>query len=412
MQDGGILDRALGSLRRRGIVHRELARRSRDAVRRPIVIVPGVMGVRLADDRGRIVWGSTRSLFVGPGPAEVERVRTADLLDSFPIVPRVLHHDVFGGLVRYLERVYGARRDRDLFALDHDWRAPLADGARALARLVARIRGASEVEVDLVAICSGGPLVRTFLAGGWSDDPVSALADPVLGEAARSVRRVVYLGAPLRGTFSAFQYMQTGVTPVWGARHQPAAPFHATCRANFDLMPHDGERLFCDRDGTRLDLDHLDPRTWRELGLVGADRPELAHDLARAKANHALVAAAEPQHPSSIAIADRHLRATARAIVESGKLVLPCDEQLGHLERYPFAFEPGDGLIPAATMAAAPNQPADGPWWTELTAHDRVATDPHVHPLVVEALLTPHKPVPRERYLWPRNPETRGVVPA
>lgn len=404
-----LINRAIEMVRRQGHVHRELARRARDAVKHPVIIVPSVIGVRLVDESGRAVWGSTRHLFRGPGPADVAELRPAGLLDSFRLVPGIYRHDVFGALVRYIEHIYGARLGEGLFVLDYDWRAPLARCARDLARLVARVRGTSDEHVDLIGISSGGPVIRTFLAGGWTDDPDDALGDPVLGPTVSAVNRVIYLGAGLLGNFAAFDSLLDGLVPVVGGYKHTASALQSGCTSLFDLLPH--HRIFVDSTGAPLDYDHLDPVTWRDLKLVGHDRPGLGDDLARARRNHALVAAAEANHPQSIVIADRHRRATARAVVDRGRVICPCDGRKGDLERYPFAFEPGDGVVPAATMAAAPNQPADGPWWIETSAHHRIATDAHVSPLVVEALLSPLKPVPRERYLWPRNPQTRGIAP-
>lgn len=385
-----------------GHVHRELARRARAATRRPVIVVPSVMGVRLVDARGREIWGATLRLFGGEGPLDVPDTRPAGPVSGFTLVPRVLERDVLGGLLRYLERVYGARLGEDLFVLDYDWRRPLAEGARALATLIARVRGASSDEVDLIGVSSGGNVVRTFFAGEPDDDPV-------LGPTIGAVHRVVYLGTPHRGNVSAFGYLQEGLAIV---RQRPdGLALQRSCSSIFDLLPHPSERIFVDPRGNQLDLDHLDPAAWRTLGLVGHDRPALASELARARANHLRVASAH-DHPSAIVIADQHRSTAARVIVaDTGKIVLPCSSCKGDLERYPFAFEPGDGVVTAASMAAAPGLGKDGPWWVKTTEHAKIATDAHVHPLVVEALLSPQKPVPRERYMWPRNPNMRGVVP-
>jgi Lecithin:cholesterol acyltransferase len=406
-----IINRLLEAARRTGHVHRELARRARDTTRRPVIVVPSVLGVRLVDDRGRSAWGSTRRLFTGAGPAESQRATPAGVLDGFRLVPGLYRHDVFGGFLRYLEQIYGARLGEDLFALDYDWRRPLADAARALAELVARVRGASDDRVDLIAVSSGGQVVRTYLAGGWADDPAHALADPVLGAGPGAVHRVVYLGAPQRGNIAGFGYLQEGVAMCWGGQTFDARAMHTGCTALFDLLPHAGERIFVDQDGAALELDHLDVATWKMLGLVGHDRPGLAEDLARARANHALIAGAAARHPPAIAIADRHERTATQMVVDHGKLVVPCPSCGSDGARYPFAFGAGDGVVPAASMAAVPNGAADGVWWVETSAHHRIATDAHIPPLVVEALLAPLKEVPRERYAWPRNPQTRGVVP-
>jgi hypothetical protein len=410
---GPLLNRAIEVVRSTAHVHRELARRSRAANRLPVILVPPMLGVRLVDDRGRAMWGSSRRMFTGPGPGELQGVRPGGHLEGFRLVPGVYQRDVFGGLVRYLARIYGARLGEGMFILDYDWRRPHREAARELARLIARVRGTTDERVDLIGICSGGPVIRTFLAGGWCDNPEDALADPVLGSTPAAVNRVVYMGAPLRGSISSLDYLQDGVTMVWGGYRHRADPLNDGIPAMFDMLPHDGERIFVDADGTPLELDHLDPATWDELRLVGRDRAGLVEDLARARRTHRLVRRAEAGHPPSIVIADRHSpTTTARAVVPGrggrGRVVFPCDERAGDLERYPFAFAPGDGTIPAATLAAAPNQGPDGPWWVETSSHRDIASDPHVHPLVVEALLAPLKRVPREKYLWPNAGKPRG----
>lgn len=403
---GALLNRVIEAVRTKGHVHRELARRARDAKRWPVIVVPPMLGVRLVDDRGHAMWGATRRLFVGPAPGELRGVRPGGILEGFRLVPGLYQRDVFGGFIRYLERIYSARLGEGLFVLDYDWRQPHAHSARQLAELVARVRGTTDDRVDLIGVCSGGPVIRTFLAGGWRDDPHDAFADPVLGPGPSAVGRVIYMGAPLRGSLSSFDYLQEGVTMVWGGYRNTPLPLNRGIPAMFDMLPHHGERIIVESDGKPLELDHLDDHTWRELGLVGHDRRGLAEDLSRARRNHQLVASAESDHPPSIVIADRHSpTTTVRAVLDTGRLVFPCDQRAGDLERYPFAFGPGDGTIPAATMAAAPNQSPDGPWWVETNAHRDIASESHVHPIVVEALLSPLKRVPREKYMWPRSPK-------
>jgi hypothetical protein len=406
-----LINRVLEAMRSRGIVHRELRRRARDRTRAPLIVVPSVFGSRLVDPRGRAIWGGTSRLFVGTSFAEAPDARADGVVDGFTLVPGVYRHDVFGGLLRYLAAVYGARPGEDLFVLSYDWRESIGRAAGALAALVAQVRGAGDDPVDLVGISSGGNVVRAFLAGAWSDDPDAALADPVLGAGVAAVRRVVYLGTPHRGSISAIDYTQGGIGFFTGSKHFPALPLHTGVTSIFDMMPAPGDRIFVDGDGASLALDHLDPATWRDLRLVGHDRPGLAADLARSRRLHDAVAAAADRHPPAIAIAGRHKPTAIRAVVDGRKVAFPCPLCGDDRSRYPFAFGRGDGVVPEATLAAAPGLGADGPWWVEPSVHHRIATDTFIHPLVVEALLAPVKPVPRERYAWPRNPQTRGVPP-
>ena len=72
---------------------------------------------------------------------------------------------------------------------------------------------------------------------------------------------------------------------------------------------------------------------------------------------------------------------------------------------YPFAYGPGDGAVPASSVAAAPSR-VDEPWWTETTSHQDLARSPGVRRLTVEALIAPDKPVVRDLYQV-RNPADR-----
>src|SRR5664279_1179144 len=101
-----LLNTVIEAVRSSGHVHRELARRAPDAKRRPVIVVPPVMGVRLVDDRGRAVWGATHRMFGGAGPADVEEARPDGPVGGFTLVPRVFERDVLGGLLHYLERIY------------------------------------------------------------------------------------------------------------------------------------------------------------------------------------------------------------------------------------------------------------------------------------------------------------------
>jgi hypothetical protein len=390
-----LINRGLEWARRRGIVHAELGRRSRPEV--PLVIVPPAFGVRLRDRHGHVIWGATRGLFAGRCFTEGDAT-PAGLLDGFRVLPGLYRHDVLGGLVRYLAAVGGYRPGEDLFVAEYDWRREIAEGARALADRVTRVRGASDQKVDLVAISSGGAVARHFLAWGGRDPHQDVRAEPGAGAAA--VRRVIYLGSPQLGTFSAFSYLQAGFAFFPGARTYRAADLQR-CAAAWDLLPAPGERIFLDRRGELLDLDHLEPATWRELGLSGWDRPDLAEHLDRARRSHQAIAAAAP-HPPSVVIAGRHRPTATHALVRGrGAITVPCGECAGDRADHPRAFAPGDGAIPARSLAAAPGLGPDGPWWVEPSAHRRIATDPFVHPLVLDALLAPTRPVPRERYAWP-----------
>jgi hypothetical protein len=385
-------------LRWRRRADRGLAERARAAAPRPpLVIVPSCFGVAMADQDGRPIWGNASQFWVGPqfplGGAATQR----ELLREFTIVPGLPGVDVFGGLVRYLEHVGGYTYGEDLFAVSYDWRAGHLSWGRELAEGLRALRGAGELEVDLLALSSGGTAVRNFLA--WGDGtPEAPGALPV------PVRRVVYVCSPQRGSLSSLEYILDGIEFVpWSRRFRDIERVPGI----WDMLPHPDEPIFMDRAGNRVDASVYDPAVWRRFKMRGHDTPELDDRLARALALHrALDGAAARPHPPSWIIGSNHEATAARAVIEDDRVVIPhcmCDVDG---KTYPRAYEPGDGTVPAATVAAAPG-PLHGPWWTPIEAHQYMGRDPGVRRLIVEALIAPSKVDARGLYQL-RKPESRA----
>src|SRR5580693_1991336 len=121
-----------------------------------------MFGTRLADGRGRTLWGSIPRLYRGPSIASAPDARPDGLFGELAIVPGVAGIDVYGGLLRFLAETGGYVPGENLWALDYDWRAGVEAAAFELDALVTRLRGAGEERVDLVGISTGGQVVRFF----------------------------------------------------------------------------------------------------------------------------------------------------------------------------------------------------------------------------------------------------------
>jgi len=342
-------------------------------VRRPVILVPSVLGTRLADEHGTMVWGSVRRLFLGPAPPD--GARPAGLLTGFKIVPGVWEYDVFGGLVRFLDHVGGWRLGEDLHVLEYDWRHGVLAAAEELDRLVDRVRGTSDEPVDLVCFSTGGLVGRAWLA-----------------TAADRVRRVVYIGAPHRGSLMALDCLATGLRIAPGGRTFPAREV-ARVQTVWDALPHPDEKVFMDEDGRGLEIDLYDAAAWRRLGL-DAGVPDLAERLARARAVHTALDAGAARHPEAFVIGGRHIPTPSKCLVRAGKARLPpCvpqpDDPLAGL-----CYEPGDATLVARSLCAAPGlRPADA-WFVRPREHRMLPADSEVKRLVVEALLATDRAIP------------------
>jgi pimeloyl-ACP methyl ester carboxylesterase len=369
-----LINRALERVRQLRLADVLLRRRGRAQSHLPLIVVPGMFGTRLADARGRLVWGSTARLYRGPSIAAAEGARSDGLIEEMSLLPGLAGVDVHGGLLRFLERAGGYRRGEDLIALDYDWRAGALAGAEALAALVQRVRGASDDKVDLCCVSTGGQVARHFLA-----------REP------RAVRRVLYVGAPQRGTFDALASLHRGFRFAPGGKLFRGAEAARTQTA-LDALPHPDEPLFVDDRGARVPLDLYDERTWRETGLLEEAVPELQDGLDRARAAHRALDVAPAG--DAFVIGARHLPTPARVVLLRGKAHVPPPAPRRDDPFVGFTYLPGDGELSEASLRAVPGLDEKRLWWATPAAHARLPADPLVHRYVLEGLLATERFIP------------------
>jgi hypothetical protein len=299
--------------------------------------------------------------------------------------------------------VGGYVRGEDLFCLEYDFRVGVAGGAARLAALVDRIRGMTDEQVDLIGISSGGAIARYYMAYGDSDAPIT-LGDarerpPTITEGleavppvshAAKVRRIVYVGAPQRGSVSTVDRLHFGVVPAPFARLRTG---HRHWQTLYDFLPHPDDPVFVDEEGRALDIDLYDAATWARLRIADPSVPDLAGKLARARRLHRALDGAGA-HPDALVIGARNLATTTRLVVTGGAVrVPPCEPEPGNPLRA-IVYEPGDGAISEATMRAVPGLDQERVWYVSPVEHASIPATPDVHRLILEALLASDRPIP------------------
>ncbi|MFF9566070.1 esterase/lipase family protein [Streptomyces sp. NPDC014685] len=208
---------------------------SRSPVDDLVVVVPGILGSRLADADGHEVWGlSGRALLRGIrtfGRSVKDLTLPADLGDEHPgdgVRPlgpmRDLHGlpgvwtlvDGYNGFLDWLERHFTLHRRRaeeeagtpaNLVGFAYDWRLSCRYNAERLAERVDEELGRwrasaperAEARVVLVCHSMGGLVARQYVerCGG-----------------AEVTRRVITLGTPYRGSLDALLYLVNGMGPA------------------------------------------------------------------------------------------------------------------------------------------------------------------------------------------------------
>lgn len=362
--------------------HRSLRRRARSTeARPPLVLIPSVLGTRLVDGQGRGGWNTTADLYGLAPRAHTDELHPDGLLEGFTVVPRLWSYDTYGGLVRYLERVGGYARGRSLFVLGYDWRKGMPHAASQLEDLVDRVSGRNKEPVDLLGVSSGGLVARYFLSRGSAGRAGSAQRQDLQ----QRVRRVMYVGTPQRGTFSALDVLANGSRPApFGRVFAPAQL--ATMQTVWDLLPHPSERLFIDERGELLDFNLYDPDTWLTLGIVSLPKPELAARLAAAERLHETLdrgcAGGE-----SVVVGARKMPTVVRVSVVQGRLRFPSCNPSGREPHGALLYAPGDGMTTESSLQGAPGLASRAVHWVETRQHRSLPTLPEVHRLLVESLL-------------------------
>ena len=255
-----------------------------------VVVVPGILGSRLADSDGKEIWGlsgsallrgirtfggSVKRLTLPPDIGDDhpgDGVRTVGVMRDVHALPGVGPViDGYTGLLDWLEQHFTVRRRQpgepdstpaNLVAFAYDWRLSCRyNAARLKARIdeeLGRWRDSaperSEARVVFICHSMGGLVTRHYVE--------------VLG-GAETTREVITLGTPYRGSLDALLYLVNGLRRGWGPLSLDLTAFARSLPSLHQLTPD----YACLQSPGGL-------RYTRELpGLPGLD-PELLKDAA------------------------------------------------------------------------------------------------------------------------------------
>ncbi|MER5865555.1 hypothetical protein [Kitasatospora sp. NPDC002040] len=249
-----------------------------------VVVVPGIMGSRLADRDGKPVWnlsgpaalrglrafaGLAPRLSVGPD-GEDGGVRAVGLMRDLHVLPGVWTPvDGYDGLTTWLQQKFTltartaglpAGLPVNLVEFAYDWRLSCRVNSARLATRVARElelwRGSAperrEARVVFVCHSMGGLIARHYVAhrGGWE-----------------VTRRLITLGTPHRGSLDALLRLVNGLAKPWLPSALSLTAFARSLPSLHELLP--GYACLPGPDGTLL-------RPEEVTGLPGVDLELLA----------------------------------------------------------------------------------------------------------------------------------------
>src|SRR5271163_2823923 len=92
---------------------------------RPVVFIPGILGSKLCDSHGKVLWGDANSLAnlasLTLGGAHPQEIQSCGIISEIRILGPFWAVHQYDGLMKTLARL-GYRDGENLFAFHYDWR--------------------------------------------------------------------------------------------------------------------------------------------------------------------------------------------------------------------------------------------------------------------------------------------------
>jgi hypothetical protein len=280
----------------------------------PVILVPGVTGVKMRERAGgRVVWGRGKDLLVPhdggyalalPIPAQLENDSAAlDALQPFEVLDTIrlagIRKPIYQPIYDLLAANGYTRGDladprpgEDFFPFVYDWRRDKTETAARLAeRLEALRRARGEPRLHVVLICqSCGAHICRWLAKYGGATLEQAEAGRAAPPPTLEVEKIILVGSSNGGSIRILREIDRGrgYLPL-GRRWRPEVLF--TLPSLYQDLPAYRTDLFVDGSGEPLDLDLYDPAVWVAQGwsvfdpgvqrrLARHPRPELFGDAA------------------------------------------------------------------------------------------------------------------------------------
>ncbi len=263
--------------------------------KRPVIIIPGVLGSRLVNSKtSEVVWPSVlrsgddhSTLPMTPNLAAnrddvvpkgiVETVRLARVLPEVYVYRDLLdalRH--FGG---YREGNWNSPVDGDdrdtFYVFAYDFRRDNVENAQLLEKSIRALKAKlhrPDLRFNILAHSMGGLIARYAAMYGDADLPPDGVQPQPTWAGAADINKIIMLGVPNEGSTDAFATLIDGYSITEGLRrripllNKLTAEESITAPAIFQLLPHGKVARFLDESLKPLPIDLYDPAVWKRYG--------------------------------------------------------------------------------------------------------------------------------------------------
>jgi len=308
---------------------------------RPVVFIPGILGSKLCDAKGKVLWGNVNSLAnLGAlslaGAHAPTKIQSCGIIGKIQILGPVWSIHQYDGLLKSLERI-GYRDAQNLFIFDYDWRQSNFDTANNLAEFIHRNIPEGK-SFDIVAHSMGGIVARIYVHNS--------------GAEADRIHTIFYMGTPFLGSANTFGAIAEG----WGTIENVIAGGKNTIRqailsfpSFLELLPRYENCCYVrEVSNEQRFLDIFQVRTWAQLNWLPISQIDYANNSAFA----ANLQRAASLNEFTIGPAQHGIREVRVAgDAHSTKLYLGMLASNTRPEGWVFTKAGGDGTVPKWSAA-------------------------------------------------------------
>lgn len=266
--------------------------------KRPLIIIPGILGSRLVNRKtNEVVWESAfrakaddLALPVsGDLRANRDDLIASEVIQSARLFRRAPEIYVYRELVNALRDYAGYKQgdwdnpqagdDADTFYLfPYDWRRDNVESAQELISKIEALKlklGRPDLRFNIIAHSMGGLVARYAAMYGASDlteTGDSTGSGDVTWAGAAHINKVFLFGAPNDGSMDALATLIDGYSIREGLRRRVPLLRNLnredalTAPAIFQLLPHKSSARFLDENAQPLTVDLYDSQTWTKYG--------------------------------------------------------------------------------------------------------------------------------------------------
>jgi len=330
---------------------------------RPLVFIPGILGSKLCDSSGAVVWGERSSLSnfykleITGKPSDI-KLHPCGTIDEIQMLGRFWSINEYNKLYDALEQA-GYKRNENLYVFDYDWRLSNYDNAKLFDAFIKKFIGSREF--DILAHSMGGIISRIVM-------------DKY--DSTKSLQRIIYLGTPFLGSINTFATLKEG----WGfLPNQLAGGQDVVWRVSLsfpgmlELLPRYDDCCYVRTPtGAKVDLKIFEAETWKNRGwLPDAYATPARYEMFKSnlEASGALTPLLKKSAPAPVYeimfASDSHTTYRRIGMLEEGR----------GPGAWFFSHDFGDGTVPVYSAARRPDQTDYGNSLPSFAVHATIFDD-------------------------------------